>query len=86
MRIGEIVVSLCGRDSDRIFVVVGLEGGYALLCDGKLRRIENPKRKKLKHIKSLGVVDEDLSLKIASGEKLLNAEYKKCLARFRAEH
>ena len=51
LEIGSIVVSLKGRDCQRQFCVVGLEGKYALLCDGKLHRLEKPKHKNLKHLK-----------------------------------
>ena len=45
-----IVRSLAGRDKDELFCVVGAEGAYLLLCDGKRRRVERPKRKKLFHL------------------------------------
>ena len=40
-----IVRSLAGRDKGELFCVVGTEGAYLLLCDGKRRRAERPKRK-----------------------------------------
>ena len=40
----DIVASLCGRDRGALMMVVGLDSeGYALLCDGRLRKIEKPK-------------------------------------------
>lgn len=53
---GRYAVSLCGRDKGRIFLIVGMsEENYVLCCDGKLRKLEKPKRKKLKHIKLLAI-------------------------------
>ncbi len=51
LTIGSIVKSLKGRDKDSYFCVVELRGEYAYLADGKIRKIENPKKKKIKHIK-----------------------------------
>ena len=48
--IGRIVCSRAGRDKDSFMVVVGLEEGRALVCDGKARPLENPKIKNIKHL------------------------------------
>ena len=48
--IGNIVCSKKGRDKDRFMVVVGLKDGMPLVCDGKERPLNNPKRKNPKHV------------------------------------
>ena len=50
LEIGTVVKSLKGRDKDKYFCVVCIEDGYVHLCDGKERKLSNPKRKKIKHI------------------------------------
>lgn len=47
---GQIVKSLSGRDKDRYFVVLEAKGEFVWLADGKMRKLEHPKCKKLKHI------------------------------------
>ena len=47
---GSIVRALAGRDKGGLFVVLDTEGSYACIADGKRRRIQHPKRKKLKHL------------------------------------
>lgn len=47
---GQIVRSLAGHDKGDFQIVVAVDGVYALLCDGKRRSREKPKRKKLKHL------------------------------------
>lgn len=47
---GSIVRALAGRDKGGFFVVLDTEGSFALIADGKRRRIQRPKRKKLKHL------------------------------------
>ena len=52
---GDFVVSLAGRDQGRTFIVAEVCGdGYVLLVDGKLRKVDKPKRKKLKHVSYAG--------------------------------
>lgn len=48
--IGSVVVSTAGRDKGSFFAVVSLKGDYAFLADGKIRKLEKPKRKKCKHL------------------------------------
>lgn len=48
---GCVVKSVSGRDGARFYVVMGLENEYALICDGKVRKLEKPKRKNLRHLK-----------------------------------
>ena len=77
-----IVRSIAGRDKGRVFVVLDEEGEYLLLSDGKLRRVEKPKRKKRKHTRFISVSISPLQEKILQGEKVLNSEIRKTLSRF----
>ncbi len=47
---GSAAVSRAGRDKGRWFAVLSVEDGFACIADGDLRKLENPKRKKLKHL------------------------------------
>jgi ribosomal protein L14E/L6E/L27E len=53
--LGQFFVSLAGRDKNMICTVVGTteDEGYVLIADGKLRKVESPKKKKLKHLKPI---------------------------------
>lgn len=51
---GALVKSLAGHDRGGIFAVVSLEGDYVFLADGATRRVDSPKKKKLRHIRPLG--------------------------------
>ncbi len=50
---GEIVQSLNGRDKDKYFIVLSCDERFVYLCDGKNRRLDNPKRKNVRHIISV---------------------------------
>ena len=47
---GLIVRSCAGRDKDIFLVVIEVLGDYMLICDGKRRSLEHPKRKKRMHL------------------------------------
>lgn len=51
MTIGRVVKSKAGHDKGRLFVVVGIvDDSHVLICDGRLRPLNKPKIKKLKHL------------------------------------
>lgn len=78
----DIVKSIAGRDKDRVFIVLDIQGEFLVLADGKLRRIEKPKTKKIKHTEFITVVNSPLKQKIINGEQVLNSEIRKTLSRY----
>ncbi|MBQ9833411.1 MAG: KOW domain-containing RNA-binding protein [Clostridia bacterium] len=49
--IGTLVCSKAGRDKGKRFVIVGIfDENHVLVADGELRKVSNPKKKKLKHL------------------------------------
>ena len=47
---GTAVLPANGRFKGRPMVVLSIRDGYAEICDGKKKRLLNPKRKKLCHL------------------------------------
>ena len=78
----DIVLALCGRERGRLFFVLDRDENYALIADGKRRKIEKPKRKKVKHIQLAARTDSRVAEKLRSGEKVLNSELRRELAVF----
>ncbi len=78
----DIVISLAGRDKGKLFYVVDTEDNYVLLADGKGRKLENPKRKKLKHVRGVTRTETRVAVKIQNGDKVLNSELRRDLATF----
>jgi ribosomal protein L14E/L6E/L27E len=78
--IGQIVISTAGRDKDNKFVVLCIiDDQYVYISDGGIRKLEKPKKKKIKHLKKLNYVAEDLKDRLESKEKLSNSEIRKLL-------
>ena len=48
--IGSFVKSKAGHDKDHIYIIVKEDKEYVYLVDGKIKTLENPKKKKKKHI------------------------------------
>ena len=81
VHVGSAVISLAGRDKGRYLAVTELtDDGYVYIADGKLRRIENPKKKKIKHLSVTATVFERDVL--TENKKL----HKAIMERFDAEH
>lgn len=48
--IGMLARAKAGHDKDRVYVIVEEDDTYVYLADGKCRTLQNPKKKKRKHI------------------------------------
>ena len=81
----DIVISLAGRDEGKLFYVLENDGTYATIADGKGRKLENPKRKKLKHVRKVSRTETRVAEKIRTGDKVLNSELRRDLAAFGQE-
>ncbi|MDL2310847.1 KOW domain-containing RNA-binding protein [Peptostreptococcaceae bacterium OttesenSCG-928-C18] len=54
---GQVVRSIKGRDKGRIQMVIDiLDESHVLVVDGKKRKVENPKKKKIKHLQKSNTV------------------------------
>ena len=81
--IGQFVTSKAGHDKGTLYVVMAVEGDFVYLCDGKLKKPENPKRKRLKHIQPIGAfVEEELRNKLSSKSKVYAEEIKYALKQY----
>ncbi|MGB9680016.1 MAG: RNA-binding protein [Thermoanaerobacteraceae bacterium] len=85
MSIGQIVRSKAGRDQGRVFVVVAnSDDSHVMIADGDLRKIEKPKKKKIKHLQKINKIAEDVRNKIINNERITNEDLKNALEQFRS--
>ena len=75
-----LIVSKAGRDKGQLFYVIDTDEQYVYLADGKIRKLEKPKRKKRKHVEQVPRTESRIAEKIRNGEKVLNSELRKELA------
>ena len=80
--IGQVVTSRAGRDRGRSFLIVGVyDDNHVLVADGVLRKMQNPKKKKLRHLTMENAEAEGIREKLSSGEQVLDADVRKSLHR-----
>lgn len=62
IKVGDMAKSLCGHDKNSYYLILEVKDGYVYLCDGYKRKIDNPKRKKIKHIQVINIEDKSDSI------------------------
>ena len=76
---GQLVRSKAGRDKTRTLAVLAVDGPMLLVADGDLRKLDNPKRKKMQHVAPTTTVLENELLKsdqpISDAIKAYDAEH-----------
>jgi ribosomal protein L14E/L6E/L27E len=72
---GLVVKASAGRDSNAYFVVLESDEKFAVIADGKTRRLEKPKRKNIRHLKPTG--------KTICLDEITNKQLKKALSEFK---
>lgn len=82
---GQVIKSKSGRDKDKIFIIIDFDKEYVYVVDGHLRRIENPKKKKYKHVQLTNIIIETVKNKIENQIKLTNADIRKELIVYQKE-
>jgi len=79
---GRLVESRSGRDSGRFYLVMEVIGDkYVLVADGLFRRLENPKKKNIKHLNFHSQDAKELAEKLNSGEHISNPELQRAIQR-----
>ena len=77
---GDVAVSKAGHDAKRIYLVIKVVGeDLCLVSDGRLRKLDNPKVKRFKHLDKIDARD-DMIKSLEEGkltDKAVNAELKK---------
>ncbi len=83
LSIGQVVKSRAGRDKGRIFVVLEIvDKEYVYVVDGDLRKLDNPKKKKVKHLVVYNTVLQEFKEKIENNVKINNSYVRKILEPF----
>ncbi len=82
---GYFVISKAGHDAGQIYVVLGGDERYALLCDGKYKTVAKPKKKSWKHIQKINSrVEDALYTKMLNHESFYDEEIKYALKIYQA--
>ena len=82
-QIGQVVYSKSGHDKGDVQMIVGMEGDFLLLADGRRRKLEKPKRTKKMHVQPTLSVEAEVAAKLQQGAYVLDADIKKALKKYR---
>lgn len=82
VEIGRVVISRCGRDEGRRFLVTKLlDGDFVLIADGKTHTAQKQKKKRKKHLKATETIMERMRERLLSGQTPENHEIAACLSK-----
>ncbi len=80
VQVGRIAVSKAGRDTGRVFVIFEvIDTHYVYIVDGDLRKLDRPKKKKLKHLKLTENVLSSIEQKLTEKTKVFDAEIRSAI-------
>ena len=75
MEVGRVVFSRAGRDQGHYFVVVDvIDEDYVAIANGCQRKVDNPKKKKIKHLAAKPELLEEISKKISEKKRIFDSE------------
>ncbi len=81
---GDLVYSTAGHDKGQLFCILKVEDDLVLLANGRQRRLDAPKRKNIRHVRSAGKFDHSVIRRITEGSPVGNTELRNALGAFRA--
>lgn len=77
---GRIVLSKQGRDRGRCFVILEVvDDQYVLMSDGRTRKADHPKRKKVKHLHPKPLVAQEVQQALLAGKIPMDSDLRKAL-------
>ena len=83
--VGSLVISKSGHDKNHVYVVMEVEGGFVYVVDGKIKTVDKPKKKNMKHIQMVNIKSDEIINKIDNKE-LRNEDVKRFIKLFKKEH
>ena len=75
MEVGRVVFSRAGRDQGHYFVIVDvIDEEYVAIANGCQRKVDNPKKKKIKHLVAKPELLEEIREKIFAKKRIFDSE------------
>lgn len=78
--IGMFAISCAGHDNGQMYVIIKEDADFVYLADGKNKKLDNPKKKKRKHIQVVKTgTDEVLERKLKKQMTVYDEEIKRAI-------
>lgn len=81
MKKGQLVTSRAGRDKNTSYIIYNWDTSFVYVVDGQYKRINNPKKKNIKHLWYSERIDQELNEKIEKDLKVTNKDIRDALER-----
>ncbi|WP_347489953.1 KOW domain-containing RNA-binding protein [Desulfoscipio sp. XC116] len=79
---GQLVQPKAGRDCGKYYLVLKvIDDNYVFAADGTVRRLENPKKKNIKHLILHSKIAGEIVDKLRSGERISNIDIRRAIER-----
>ena len=85
LNISDVVESIAGHDTGKLFYVVNKDDTGVYLANGKDRTLDKPKLKKRKHVRKVLRAETRVAARLRAGDKVLNSELRRDLAQIGQE-
>jgi len=88
-KLGQMVIATAGRDENKKFLITCIiNDQYVYISDGDTRKLEGPKKKKLKHIRLTKHISQEISQRLQQNLTVTNndiCKYIKSLDSYREQ-
>ena len=76
---GYFARSKAGHDKDTLYVILDRDDRFVYLSDGRLKEVNNPKKKKEKHLQFIASQAEGIAAKLDLGLEITNEDVRRSL-------
>ena len=83
---GFLASSKAGHDKNKIYVIIKEDAEYVWLSDGKIKTVDNPKKKRKKHIQPIKYFNnEEMRTSLLEGKKVSDLEIMMVLKNYKKQ-
>ena len=86
LKTGMLVESRAGHDKGELSIVTDMDDEFVYVCDGKIRTVDRPKKKKEKHVAKKSGVPEIIAEKLIDRKPVTNEDIKRVIKLWRSEN
>jgi ribosomal protein L14E/L6E/L27E len=86
LKTGMLVESRAGHDKGELYIVTDMDSEFVYVCDGKIRTVDRPKKKKEKHVAKKSGVPEIIAEKLIDRKPVTNEDIKRVIKLWRSEN
>ena len=84
INIGDIIVSTAGHDRGEYYLVIECDKDFIYVANGRLKTLDKPKKKNIKHVSRLGKSDEFIDIR-KSDNNFNDVKFKYLLQNWRSK-